>query len=69
MLMAYLPQEGILFNADLYTPPRDNDAMKPSISMINLNENIKKLRISPRVHAPSHGNLGSHSQFLEIIGE
>jgi glyoxylase-like metal-dependent hydrolase (beta-lactamase superfamily II) len=69
MLMAYLPQEGILFNADLYTPPRDNDAMKPTISMINLNENIKKLRITPRVHAPAHGNLGSHTQFLEIIGE
>jgi glyoxylase-like metal-dependent hydrolase (beta-lactamase superfamily II) len=67
MLMAYLPQDGILFNADLYSPPQNSDMAKPSITMITLNENIKKLRLSPIMHVPSHGQPGSHSQFLSIV--
>ena len=32
-------------------------------------ENIKKLKLSPVTHAPSHGQPGSHAQFLSIFGD
>ncbi len=69
MLMAYLPQDGILFNADLYTPTQSSALPKATISMVTLNENIKKLKLSPVTHAPSHGQPGSHAQFLSIFGD
>jgi glyoxylase-like metal-dependent hydrolase (beta-lactamase superfamily II) len=69
MLMAYLPKAGILYNADLYSPPAP-DRPAPTVAtaaMRTLYENIRKYRISPQQHVPTHGRVGTHAQFVDLI--
>jgi glyoxylase-like metal-dependent hydrolase (beta-lactamase superfamily II) len=69
MLMAYLPTERILFNADLYSPPSaDRPApVTPTLGMRALHENIRKLRLEPERHVPAHGRVGTHDEFVSLI--
>ena len=69
MLMAYLPKERILLNADLYSPPAQG-AQAPTnatLGMRTLHENILKLKLDPEWHVPIHGRVGSHDEFMGII--
>jgi len=70
MLMAYLPHERILFNADLYSPPAPNRPAPatPTAAMRTLYENIRKYRIDPARHVPVHGRMGTHDEFVQLIG-
>jgi hypothetical protein len=68
MLVAYLPAEKILINADLYSPPVADVQQPPGLarSAAVLNENVKRLKLDVRQHVPIHGRSGTHEEFLKI---
>jgi hypothetical protein len=69
MLVAYLPTERILINADMYSPPAPGaqpPAVTPAIRV--LNDNIRRLGLNVDRHVGIHGNVGSHADFLRIVG-
>jgi glyoxylase-like metal-dependent hydrolase (beta-lactamase superfamily II) len=69
MLMAYLPKERILYNADLYSPPAP-DRPAPATAtpgMRTLYENIRKYRIDPQRHVPTHGRVGTNDEFVGLV--
>ncbi len=70
MLMAYLPKEKILINADLYSPPAPG-AAPPVISpgMRTLYQNMVKLKLDVATHVPIHGHPGTNDEFLKIMGK
>jgi glyoxylase-like metal-dependent hydrolase (beta-lactamase superfamily II) len=70
MLVAYLPTEKILINADLYSPPAQGaqaPAATPAIR--GLRDNIRRLGLDVATHVGLHGQVGSHADFLKIAGE
>jgi glyoxylase-like metal-dependent hydrolase (beta-lactamase superfamily II) len=68
MLMAYLPKEKILFNADLYSPPAPGaPPSAPTASMRTLQQNIKKLKLDVLQHVPAHGRVGTQEEFMRIV--
>jgi hypothetical protein len=69
MLVAYLPAEKILVNADLYSPPAPGaqPPAMPSASMISLNRNIQRLKLDVAQHVPIHGRVGTHEEFLSLV--
>jgi glyoxylase-like metal-dependent hydrolase (beta-lactamase superfamily II) len=68
MLIAYLPKEKILFNADLYSPPAQGATPgPPTPSMRTLQQNIRKLKLDVAQHAPAHGRVGTHEEFLRLV--
>lgn len=68
MLMAYLPAEKILINADLYSPPQGAELPAPTAGMKTLYRNIEKQRLDVAQHVPIHGRPGTNDQFLKILG-
>lgn len=70
MLMAYLPKEKILINADLYSPPAAGAApTPPTAGMRTLYQNIRKQKLEVAQHAPLHGRVGTNDEFLKIVGK
>jgi hypothetical protein len=70
MLMAYLPKEKILINADLYTPPAPGaQPPAPTAAMLTLYANMKKLKLDVETHVPLHGKPGNNDEFLKIVGK
>ena len=68
MLIAYLPKEKILFNADLYSPPAPGaPPSAPTASMRTLQQNIKKLKLDVLQHVPAHGRVGTQEEFMRIV--
>lgn len=68
MLIAYLPKEKILFNADLYSPPAQGAPLAaPTPGMRTLQQNIRKLKLDVAQHAPAHGRVGTHEEFVRIV--
>jgi hypothetical protein len=68
MLMAYLPKEKILYNADLYSPPAQGaQPSAPTVSMRTLYQNIKKYELDVAQHVPSHGRVGTQEEFLKLV--
>jgi hypothetical protein len=68
MLMAYLPKEKILFNADLYSPPAPGaPPAAPTASMRTLQQNIKKLKLDVLQHVPAHGRVGTQEEFMRLV--
>lgn len=70
MLIAYLPKERMLVNADLYSPPAQGAQAPttPTPSMVTLNQNIQRLRLDVAQHVPIHGRAGTMDEFVKIIG-
>ncbi len=69
MLLAYLPTEKILINADLYSPAAGGQpapALTPN--MTTLNRNIQRLKLDVAQHVPIHGVPGAHADFQKIVG-
>jgi glyoxylase-like metal-dependent hydrolase (beta-lactamase superfamily II) len=71
MLIAYLPKEKILINADLYSPPAQGSQppATPSASMVTLNQNIQRLKLDVAQHVPIHGRVGTMEEFTKIVGK
>ena len=69
MLIAYLPKERILLNADLYSPPATGaaPAAAPTPGQKTLYENIRKLKLDPARHVPIHGRVGTHEEFMKLF--
>ena len=69
MLIAYLPTEKILINADLYSPPAAG-AQPPvaNASMRSLQQNIQRLNLDVERHVGIHGQVATHADFLRIVG-
>jgi L-ascorbate metabolism protein UlaG (beta-lactamase superfamily) len=69
MLMAYLPKEKILLNADLYSPPAQGAAPSAATNgMRTLYRNMVKLKLGVDQHVPIHGRVGTNAEFLKIVG-
>jgi glyoxylase-like metal-dependent hydrolase (beta-lactamase superfamily II) len=65
MLMAYLPKERILINADLYSPPAPGvPPPSPSASTATFRHNVDRLKLEVAQHVPIHGRVGTHDEFL-----
>ena len=69
MLMAYLPMERILINADLYSPPQGSQPPTPTAGMRTLYQNMQKQRLEVAQHVPLHGRPGTNEEFLKIVGK
>ena len=70
MLMAYLPKEKILYNADLYSPPAPGAALPaPTAASRTLYQNIVKLKLDVAQHVPTHGRIGTNDEFLKIFAK
>jgi glyoxylase-like metal-dependent hydrolase (beta-lactamase superfamily II) len=70
MTIVYLPQEKILINADLYSPPPQG---APAPATVNANavalfNNVKRLKLDVAQHVPIHGNPGPNADFERIVG-
>ena len=70
MLIAYLPKEKILVNADLYTPPAQGASPSANVSpnAVALFQNTKRLKLDVAQHVPIHGNPGGNADFERIVG-
>src|SRR5215471_18028060 len=68
MLLAYLPKDQILVNADLYSPPSQG-APDPAVNanMRTLQRNIQRLRLEVAQHVPIHGQPGPGDRFAQIM--
>jgi hypothetical protein len=69
MLMAYLPKEKILINADLYSPPQGAQPPAPTAGMRTLYQNVLKQELDVVQHVPIHGRVGTNDEFLRIVGK
>ena len=69
MLMAYLPKEKILVNADLYAlPPAGAPLPAVNERMRTLYRNMVKLKLDVEQHVSMHGRIGTNAEFLKIVG-
>ena len=69
MLMAYLPKEKILLNADLYSPP-PRGAQPPAVpttTMRTIHQNMLKLGLDVEQHVPVHGRVGTNGEFMRMF--
>ena len=70
MLMAYLPKERILYNADLYSPPASGAPVPAQTAASKtLYQNMLKLKLDVAQHVPTHGRVGTNDEFLKIFGK
>lgn len=70
MLIAYLPTEKILVNADLYSPPAPGTTRPaPTQAMTILLQTIKRMQLDIVQHVPIHGRVGTNKEFLMIMGD
>jgi hypothetical protein len=70
MLMAYLPKEKILLNADLYSPPAQGaPPAVPTAGMRTLYQNVLKLKLDVAQHVPIHGRVGTNDEFIRMFAK
>ena len=71
MLMAYLPRERILIEADVYTPPAPDAQMPatPPPAAVNLYDNVIAYRLDVATIAALHGRSVPWSDFLQFVGK
>ena len=57
MLIAYLPKERIIVEADLFTPPAQGAALPATVapSARTFYNNVQRLKLDPQTIAPVHG--------------
>ncbi len=69
MLIAYLPKEKIVVEADLYSPRDTQAPATPNASSVTFYENIKRLKLDIATIVPVHGRIVPMSDFLSHVGE
>ena len=69
MLIAYLPNEKLLVEADLYTPPAPGRPAPatPNASARSLYRNVQRLTLDVETIVPIHGRPGPMSAFVEFV--
>jgi hypothetical protein len=68
MLIAYLPEEKIVVEADLYSP-RGAPAASPNANNVTFYESVKRLKLNVETIVPVHGRIVPMSQLLSLVGE
>jgi glyoxylase-like metal-dependent hydrolase (beta-lactamase superfamily II) len=69
MLIAYLPAEKILIEADMYTPPApDASPAPPTAAAKTFLNNLRRLKLDPSTIAPIHGRVVPWREFLKTMG-
>jgi glyoxylase-like metal-dependent hydrolase (beta-lactamase superfamily II) len=71
MLMAYLPEEKIVIEADLYDPPQEGRPIqtKPSQANQSFYNHVQRLGLEVETIAPIHGPAVPWSDFLKLVGD
>ncbi|HEY3137081.1 MAG TPA: MBL fold metallo-hydrolase, partial [Blastocatellia bacterium] len=71
IIMAYLPKEKILIEADVFTPPAPNTPAPPTPNpfTVNLYENLQRLKLEVNQIAPLHGRLVTMADLLKALGK
>jgi glyoxylase-like metal-dependent hydrolase (beta-lactamase superfamily II) len=71
MLMAYLPKEKILIEADAYNPPEANAPPAPAISPLNvtLYDNLQRLKLDVDQILPFHGRIVTMTDLRAAVGK
>lgn len=71
MLMAYLPDEKIVIEADLYTPPAPGSAPPavPSASSLTFAENLRRLKLDVETIVPIHGRPVPMATFAAFVDQ
>jgi glyoxylase-like metal-dependent hydrolase (beta-lactamase superfamily II) len=74
-IVAWLPKQRILIEADAYNPPADANApmpTPPSPYTVNLLENLERLRLDPAriiaVHYPADGRVVTKAELVKAVG-
>jgi glyoxylase-like metal-dependent hydrolase (beta-lactamase superfamily II) len=66
IVVAFVPKAGVLFQSDLYFPatgaPRTPEAA-------HLLQSLRKLGITPAIHAGGHGGVAPFDELVQAIGE
>lgn len=68
MLIAYLPEEKILINADMYNPGVPVQSFRLP-NMRTLEANIERLKLDVEQHVGIHGGIGSNEEFLQALAD
>ena len=70
ILMAYLPRERLLIEADVFTPPPADAPAPTEISVYtqNLDENIQRLRLNVQQILPIHGRIVGMADLRKALG-
>jgi hypothetical protein len=71
MLMAFLPKEKIVIEADLYDPSGSNSSAPTAPSAVHrvFYNNVQQLGLDISTIAPIHGSAVPWSDFLKVIGK
>jgi hypothetical protein len=71
MLMAYLPKEKIVIEADLYDPPAAGEPLPEAPSAVHrvFYNNVHQLGLEISTIAPIHGRAVPWSDFAKVIGK
>ncbi len=71
IIMAYLPKEKLLVEADVYTPgaPNTPPLTPPNPNQVNLNDNIERLNLAVDLILPLHGRKIPLAEFHKWIGK
>jgi glyoxylase-like metal-dependent hydrolase (beta-lactamase superfamily II) len=70
MVIAYLPRERMVVNADMYTPPKPGAPLpKPNESSRRLLQTIQQHGLDVAQHVGLHGGVGPHDGLVKIAGQ
>jgi glyoxylase-like metal-dependent hydrolase (beta-lactamase superfamily II) len=71
MLMAYLPKEKIVIEADLYDPSASNEPLPATPSAVHraFYNNVQQLGLDISTIAPIHGRVVPWSNFAKVVGK
>ena len=66
MVVAFVPRGGVLFQSDLYFPATGAPSTPEAAHLLQA---LRKLGITPRVHAGGHGGVAPFDELVKAIGE
>ena len=69
MLMAYLPKEKIVVEADLYDPPAAGESLpdNPTAANRTFYNHVRRLGLDVATIVPIHGRVVPWSDFLKVV--
>lgn len=66
IVVAFVPSAGILFQSDLYVPATGAPSTPEAVHLLQA---LRKLGITPTVHAGGHGGVAPFDELVKAIGE
>lgn len=67
MLVAWLPEEGILFQGDLLNVPAGGPTPPATDTTVHFADKLRELGLAPRVHVGVHGTVGGPEHLEEAL--